>query len=130
MPVGNSFRVSYVLVRGPRCFDHRHYLEQHRDLQDAGFTTSNDLFGHFVEFGQFEQRRIRFTCADTMTGLPAGFDTASEEALDEDFDSREANEERAALLKGGDASDPVQQALKGALVAEVAKQFTKESMEQ
>ena len=75
MPTGNSVRVAYVLARGPRCFDYNYYAAQHKDLLQAGMSTGQELFDHFAEFGQFEKRRIRFTCADTMSGLRSGFDT-------------------------------------------------------
>lgn len=123
-----------MLSRGPRCFDYRYYAEQHADLGNAGITTPEALFEHFAEFGQFEHRRVRFTCADTLIGMSAGFDTAPQGQLPGDrpgivkeedaatVAARLAAEERAALLaKEGDADDPVQQALKGALVVEAAK---------
>ena len=131
MPTGNSFRVAYVLARGPRCFDSNYYLEQHKDLQNAGMTHVLDLFDHFAQFGQFEKRRIRFTCADTLFGLPAGFDTDPVEGMDggDDDDlllSEEIEAVRDAeelLSRQGDAGDAVQQALKGVLVSETAKDF-------
>lgn len=129
-PTGNSFRVGYVLARGPRCFDYRFYMDQHRDLQRAGMTHPLDLFAHFAEFGQFEKRRIRFTCADTMVGLPRGFDTEPEEGAEDGGGGgdavREAEEAAELLARAGDASDPVQQAIKGVLVSETAKDFARD----
>jgi len=141
MPVGNSYRIAYILSRGLRCFDYRYYAQAHEDLEQAGITTPEALFEHFAEFGQFERRRVRFTCADTLMGLPAGFDNEPpgragvmnqkklihEDAVTEA--ARAAAEERAALLtKDGDAEDAVQQALKGALVEEAAKDALKASL--
>ncbi len=139
LAVGNSYRVAYVLARGPRCFDWGFYAEQHPDLGRAGIATPAALFQHFAEFGQFERRKIRFVCADTVAGLPAGFDTgggvragaggaggaaaaarAEEEAAAAEAAAAAAEARAALLAAGGDADDPVQQALKGALVAEAA----------
>lgn len=92
-------------------------------------STGQELFDHFAEFGQFEKRRIRFTCADTMSSLRAGFDTIANGTIAglesaEDAARREDAEEAAELLaRQGDAKDAVQQALKGALVGETAKDF-------
>jgi hypothetical protein len=144
LQVGTSYRVAYVLARGPRCFDHEHYAAHHPDLARAGITAGADLFQHFAEFGQFERRSIRFTCADTMVGLPAGFDSgggrraaagggggvaaggAAGEDREGDAAARRAADQRAALLGSqGDAGDAVQQALKGAMAGEAARDATK-----
>lgn len=142
MQIGNSYRIAYLLARGPRCFDYQYYAEQNSDLERNGIVSPMDLFEHFAEFGQFEKRKIRFTCADTMVGLPTGFDklapgagsgasTAGGRIASERWArgetaataaARLAAEQRAALLaQEGDGENPVQQALKGALVAEAAK---------
>lgn len=135
MQVGNSYRIAYVLSRGPRCFDHEYYADQHGDLDRAGFDTRESLFEHFAEFGQFEKRKVRFTCADTMMELPLGFDNKQDSGTDsikvskrsskvdpKEIEVRKAAIQRAALLRQrGDASDEVTQALKGALVEEAAK---------
>lgn len=140
LQVGNSYRIAYVLSRGARCFDHEYYAEQYRDLEKAGFLTREALFQHFAEFGQFEKRKVRFTCADTLSNLPEGFDnqkghkrsslikgTAGTNGQDE-VERRKAAIQRAAMLRQrGDANDPVQQALKGALVEEAAKDLFKHS---
>ena len=127
MPTGNSFRVAYVMSRGPRCFDYTYYLDQHKDLQSAGMADPLDLFYHFAEFGQFEKRKIRFTCADTMYGLPRGFDTEPPGSLGgagvEGGVEQEAEDAAEVLARQGDAGDAVQQAIKGVLVSETAKDF-------
>lgn len=135
MNIGNSYRIAYVLSRGSRCFDHEYYVQQHNDLEKAGFNTKELLFEHFAEFGQFERRKVRFTCADTMIDLPRGFDTTgrgdtegltlSSKAKKEDHletEMRKAAIQRAAMLRQrGDANDELAQAIKGALVEEAAK---------
>ena len=134
--VGNSYRIAYVLSRGPRCFDHEYYAEQHGDLGKAGFNTKELLFEHFAEFGQFEKRKVRFTCADTMDGLPLGFDNVPTSASgflakvdqknDQHESERKAAIQRAAMLRQrGDANDELTQAVKGALVEEAAKDIIK-----
>lgn len=129
MPTGNSYRVAYVLARGPRCFDYKFYLSEHKDLQRAGITSPQQLFEHFAEFGQFEKRRIRFTCADTMYGLRGGFDTDAVQNGDGGWESsldlaaKDAEDAAELLSRQGDAGDAVQQALKGVLVSETAKDF-------
>jgi hypothetical protein len=129
MPTGNSYRVAYVLARGPRCFDYKFYLAEHKDLQRAGITSPQQLFEHFAEFGQFEKRRIRFTCADTMYGLRGGFDTDAVQTGDGGWESaldlaaKDAEDAAELLNRQGDADDAVQQALKGVLVSETAKDF-------
>jgi hypothetical protein len=130
MNVGNSYRIAYVLSRGSRCFDHEYYSQQHGDLAKAGFDTKELLFEHFAEFGQFEKRKVRFTCADTMIELPRGFDTQDLSHADQvGYQTKEAHEtemrqaaiQRAAVLRQrGDANDEVTQAIKGALVEEAA----------
>eukprot|EP00890_Picochlorum_soloecismus_P001815 jgi/Picsp_1/2634/NSC_00864-R1_hypothetical protein VOLCADRAFT_105929 [Volvox carteri f. nagariensis] len=133
LQVGNSYRIAYVLSRGARCFDHEYYAQQHSDLERAGFNTQETLFEHFAEFGQFEKRKVRFTCADTFTDIPEGFDyqkgstrsgviKGAHSASSNDMERRKAAIQRATMLRErGDANDEVQQALKGALVEEAAK---------
>lgn len=134
LQVGNSYRIAYVLSRGSNCFDHKYYAEQHNDLDRAGFDTRESLFEHFAEFGQFEKRKVRFTCADTMADLPLGFDTIPDTGIrgfkyknanknnPQEMELRKAAIQRAAMLRQrGDANDEVTQALKGALVEEAAK---------
>jgi hypothetical protein len=134
--VGNSYRIAYVLSRGSRCFDHEYYAEQHRDLAKAGFNTKELLFEHFAEFGQFEKRKVRFTCADTMDDLPLGFDNAPisgsgflskvDQKSEQQETERKAAIQRAAMLRQrGDANDELTQAVKGALVEEAAKDIIK-----
>lgn len=132
MNIGNSYRIAYVLSRGSRCFDHEYYAQQHSDLAKAGFDTKELLFEHFAEFGQFEKRKVRFTCADTMIELPRGFDTLDNGHVDgvsfkmkkedaQETEMRKAAIQRAAMLRQrGDANDEVTQAIKGALVEEAA----------
>lgn len=137
-----------MLSRGLRCFDYKYYQEQYDDLAKAGITNPMDLLGHYAQYGQFEGRKVRFTCADTMANLPAGFDTPKiEEDDDQYFESwdqkledvsetpeeaaeRLAREEEQALLRHGNASDSLQQALKGVLVGEAVKSFSKKKMTQ
>ena len=133
LQVGNSYRIAYVLSRGPRCFDHEYYAQQHNDLERAGFNSQETLFEHFAEFGQFERRKVRFTCADTFMDIPEGFDyqkgtrgseiiNGAHSASSNDMERRKAAIQRATMLRErGDANDEVQQALKGALVEEAAK---------
>ena len=133
LQVGNSYRIAYVLSRGPRCFDHEYYAQQHSDLERAGFNSQETLFEHFAEFGQFERRKVRFTCADTFMDIPEGFDyqkgtrgseiiNGAHSASSNDMERRKAAIQRATMLRErGDANDEVQQALKGALVEEAAK---------
>lgn len=141
MNIGNSYRIAYVLSRGSRCFDHEYYAQQHNDLAKAGFDTKELLFEHFAEFGQFEKRKVRFTCADTMIELPRGFDTLDDGRTDggsgvrysktkkedaQETEMRKAAIQRAAMLRQrGDANDEVTQAIKGALVGEAAKDTIK-----
>ena len=139
MNIGNSYRIAYVLSRGARCFDHEYYSQQHNDLAKAGFDSKEMLFEHFAEFGQFEKRKVRFTCADTMIELPSGFDTMDDggsgagaarfHARKEDAqetEMRKAAIQRAAMLRQrGDANDELAQAIKGALVEEAAKDTIK-----
>lgn len=142
-PIGNSYRISYVLSRGLRCFDFNYYQDQYDDLSKAGITDPQDLFEHFAHYGQFEGRTARFTCADTFIGLPTGFDNPETLNRDTKLDkndiefmkkfsletpeetaSRIAREQEKALLMHGDANDPLQQALKGVLVGEAVKSFS------
>lgn len=135
LQVGNTYRIAYVLSRGSRCFDYEFYAAQHADLERAGFNTREALFEHFAEFGQFERRKVRFTCADTLQHLPKGFDNRKGMKPNDivtgagnqfDMAARKAAIQRAALLRQrGDANDAVQQALKGALVEEAAKDAVK-----
>lgn len=129
MPVGNSFRLGYVSARGPRCFDHQHYYQQHTDLQSAGLSKASDLFNHFVQFGQFEQRKFRFTCADTLTGLAGGFDTFQMGGDNVNYNGvleTDGNQLDEGVLSLTDASSDsvepeVRQAIKGTLVTEAVK---------
>lgn len=136
LQVGNSYRIAYVLSRGPRCFDHEYYAEQHADLKRAGFNSKELLFEHFAEFGQFEKRKVRFTCADTMEDIPRGFDNVPTSGAgfvsrldpkdDQQESERKAAIQRAAMLRQrGDANDELTQAVKGALVEEAAKDIIK-----
>lgn len=79
--VGNSYRLAYARSRGQRCFDHNYYLSHNPDLAAAGLKSSADLWGHYVGFGQFEQRPVKYTCADTVTGLTKGFETLPVDAV-------------------------------------------------
>jgi hypothetical protein len=146
MAVGNSFRVAYTLARGARCFDHEYYSDRHKDLTGAGLTTSYQLFEHFAEFGQFERRKARFVCADSVVGLPNGFDSegdggssratlahkGSRAGSGSGSQSETALADRISLLEevdaGEDTTDPVQQALKGAMVAEAAKDLFRQKV--
>lgn len=134
--VGNSYRIAYVLSRGPRCFDHEYYAQQHGDLEKAGFNTKELLFEHFAEFGQFEKRKVRFTCADSMDGLPQGFDNTllsdsgflpklDEKNIHQESERKAAIQRAAMLRQRGDANDELTQAVKGALVEEAAKDIIK-----
>jgi hypothetical protein len=128
MAVGNSFRVGYALARGPRCFDHLYYYQQHADLQSAGFSTASELFDHFVQFGQFEQRKIRFTCADTLSGLTEGFDSLQGDFRDESSESDDMSDDDVPSFAddSGYNDDPdMQQAVKSVLVTEVVKDLIK-----
>ena len=99
----------------------------------AGFNSQETLFEHFAEFGQFEKRKVRFTCADTFIDIPEGFDyqkgtrrsgfmNGAHSTGSNDMERRKAAIQRATMLRErGDANDEVQQALKGALVEEAAK---------
>jgi hypothetical protein len=59
LQIGNSYRLGYVKARGPRCFDHSYYATNNPDLETAGLSKAAQLFHHYTEHGQFEQRDVR-----------------------------------------------------------------------
>ncbi|KAI3432735.1 hypothetical protein D9Q98_004276 [Chlorella vulgaris] len=75
LQVGNSYRSSYMHARGRRCFDHNYYSRNNLDVRMAGVAEAHQLFNHYADFGQFEQRMAKFVCDDLLHGLPAGFDS-------------------------------------------------------
>ncbi|KAI7838423.1 hypothetical protein COHA_007795 [Chlorella ohadii] len=85
LQIGNSYRLGYVRARGQRCFDHAYYATNSPDLEEAGLSKGAQLFHHYTEHGQFEQRGVRYACSDLLVGLPAGFDGQKAAGLPTDY---------------------------------------------
>ena len=49
--------VAMMHERGPACFDFEYYRSLNTDLQQ--YATDEQLWGHFLHFGQFERRPFR-----------------------------------------------------------------------
>lgn len=49
--------VAMMHERGPSCFDLTYYRSLNTDLQQ--YATDDQLWGHFLHFGQFERRPFR-----------------------------------------------------------------------
>ena len=45
--------------RGPKCFDVGYYRSHNPDLHQAATATEEQLWAHFLHFGQFERRPFR-----------------------------------------------------------------------
>ncbi|KAL4452719.1 hypothetical protein ABPG75_008381 [Micractinium tetrahymenae] len=97
--IGSSYRASYTRARGRRCFDHNHYSKHNQDLRFAGIGQAYELFNHYADFGQFENRIAKFVCSDSLFGLPKGFDTRPLDPIPKDEEGRNA-EKWAGLVKG------------------------------
>ena len=50
--------VAMMHERGPACFDFEYYRSLNTDLQQ--YATDEQLWGHFLHFGQFERRPFRY----------------------------------------------------------------------
>ncbi len=61
-------RVLKLRARGDACFDFSHYLRHNPDLRSAA-GGREQLWQHFVEHGQFEDRAFRFTCPARLEWL-------------------------------------------------------------
>lgn len=70
--IGNSYRVAYAKARGHTCFDHNYYVAMAPDLKVL--PSGHDLYMHYVGFGQFENRQVRYACADSFRNLTRGFE--------------------------------------------------------
>ncbi|PSC74038.1 hypothetical protein C2E20_2672 [Micractinium conductrix] len=105
--IGNTYRSAYVRGRGRRCFDHNYYQEHNQDVRYAGVSEAHTLFNHYAEFGQFENRAAKFVCADSMFGLPAGYDTRPLDPLPK------TQEQRTAVRWQGMVEGVAQQAKDG-----------------
>jgi hypothetical protein len=57
--IGHAYRLAYLRARGRRCFDQAFYLRHNLDLVSAGLKRGHDLWGHWTNFGQWENRRAR-----------------------------------------------------------------------
>jgi hypothetical protein len=55
-------RALKLRARGDACFDFPHYLGRNPDLQSVVPGSREQLWQHFVEQGQFEDRGFRFSC--------------------------------------------------------------------
>ena len=60
--------VAAMHERGPKCFDVGYYRSHNPDLHQAATATEEQLWAHFLHFGQFERRPFRCGCC---SGLPA-----------------------------------------------------------
>jgi hypothetical protein len=49
--------VAMMHERGPSCFDFAYYRSLNTDMQQ--YATDDQLWGHFLHFGQFERRPFR-----------------------------------------------------------------------
>jgi hypothetical protein len=60
-------RVLELRARGPQCFDLDYYVHSNPDLGSLAQGGQEQLWQHFVNFGQFEDRRFRFSCAADLS---------------------------------------------------------------
>lgn len=100
--IGASYRASFVHARGRRCFDHNHYSTHNLDVRLAGVAQAHELFNHYADFGQFENRPAKFVCTDSLHGLPKGFDTRPLDPIPRDAELRNA-EKWKGLVQGAAA---------------------------
>jgi hypothetical protein len=65
--------VAAMHERGPKCFDVGYYRSHNPDLHQAATATEEQLWAHFLHFGQFERRPFRWAPAATSPCMAACF---------------------------------------------------------